>query len=248
MLAAMRGMDPRSNQTQAIGRVDEAVARRLLGPLQQKSADQVGFPPPLPMSKRVFDVVFSAAALLFFAPFFAIVAALILMTDRGPVFFVQERVGRGGKRFRCLKFRTMVTDAEAQLEALLARDPVARAEWEASRKLAHDPRVSCIGRILRKTSLDELPQFLNVLRGDMSVVGPRPIMPDEMHFYREHLYDYKSVAPGITGAWQVSGRSNTTYAERVAIDAAYLANRSFWLDLKIVARTVGAVLLQNGAR
>jgi exopolysaccharide production protein ExoY len=206
------------------------------------------YPPPVPLWKRAFDLLFSVGALLFFAPFMLAVAAAILLRERGPVFYAQERIGHGGRPFRCLKFRTMVRDADAQLAALLARDPAARAEWEATRKLTHDPRISCIGNVLRKTSLDELPQFLNVLRGQMSVVGPRPIVAEEAEFYRDDFLAYKAVRPGITGIWQVSGRSNTTYAERVAMDVHYVAHQSLWLDIGIVARTVSAVVLQVGAR
>lgn len=207
-----------------------------------------GYPPRVPVSKRVFDIVFSIGALVFFAPFMAVVALLLLVREGGPVFFVQSRVGRGGQFFPCYKFRSMARDADEQLARLLENDPVAREEWTTSRKLTNDPRISCIGHVLRKTSLDELPQFWNVLRGEMSVVGPRPIMPEEMALYREHLLEYKAVRPGITGLWQVSGRADTTYAERVALDVEYVETRNFWIDVSIVARTITAVLFQRGAR
>lgn len=214
----------------------------------RNTGDHGGFPPPVPFSKRFFDTAFAAMALVFFAPFMLLVAGIILVTEGRPIFFAQERIGHGGKVFRCLKFRTMVCDADVQLRKLLASDPEARAEWEETRKLTNDPRISAIGHILRKSSLDELPQFLNVLRGEMSVVGPRPIVAEEAEKYREHFIDYKAVRPGITGSWQVSGRSDTTYAERVAMDVDYVANRSFWLDVKITVQTVTAVLFQTGAR
>jgi exopolysaccharide production protein ExoY len=198
--------------------------------------------------KRAFDIVFSLAAIVFLAPILLAIAALLLWREGGPVFFAHERIGRGGRRFRCLKFRTMVPDAQARLAELLAADPVARAEWEATRKLTNDPRISCLGDILRRTSLDELPQFVNVLRGEMSVVGPRPIVAEELPLYREHMADYLSVRPGITGLWQVSGRSDTTFDERVALDARYVRERSLAGDLWIVLRTVGALLGQKGAR
>lgn len=182
----------------------------------------------VPLSKRLFDKAFAAAALLFFAPFILVVAAAILVSDGRPVFYRHRRVGLHGRRFHCLKFRTMVHDADTRLERFLREDPAARAEWEATRKLSADPRVSCLGAFLRKTSLDELPQFWNVLRGEMSVVGPRPVVVEEAEFYKEHFDDYMSVRPGITGAWQASGRSNTTYDERVAMDVDYIRNRSFW--------------------
>ncbi|MGC9368057.1 MAG: sugar transferase [Paracoccaceae bacterium] len=201
----------------------------------------------VPLSKRLFDKVFAAAALLFFAPFILIVAAAILITDGRPVFFVHRRVGLHGRSFPCLKFRTMARDADARLQALLCENPVARAEWEATRKLTRDPRIHCLGAFLRKTSLDELPQFWNVLRGEMSVVGPRPVVGEEAAFYKGHFADYISVRPGITGAWQVSGRSNTTYDERVQMDVDYIRNRSFWGDVRIVLKTVRAILLRDGA-
>lgn len=202
----------------------------------------------VPVSKRVFDKVFAAAALLFFAPFLVVIAAVILLTDGRPIFYGHRRVGLDGRSFRCLKFRTMVKDADARLQEVLRTDPVARAEWKATRKLSNDPRVNCVGAFLRKTSLDELPQFWNVLRGEMSVVGPRPVVIDEAIFYKEHFADYMSVLPGITGAWQVSGRSDTTYDERVAMDVDYVRNRSFTGDALIVVQTVGVMLSQRGAR
>lgn len=202
---------------------------------------------PVPWSKRAFDIAFSVAALIFFAPFILTVALVIVVTDGRPIFFGHQRVGLDGRSFRCWKFRTMVTDADARLEALLRDDPVACAEWQAARKLRHDPRISCIGAFLRKTSLDELPQFWNVLRGDMSVVGPRPVVRDEAVYYKHHFVDYMSVLPGITGAWQVSGRSNTTYDERVEMDVDYVRTRSFWGDVRIVGQTVNVMLSGDGA-
>ena len=206
------------------------------------------FPPGVPLSKRIFDGVFAGVALLFFAPFIALIALLIRVVEGGPVFFVQQRVGHGGRHFPCIKFRTMAVDADARLAALLAEDPEIRAEWEATRKLRCDPRVSAIGRFLRKTSLDELPQFLNVLRGEMSVVGPRPIIDDEAVLYRAGFWEYKSVRPGLTGVWQISGRSDTTFAERVRMDIDYVRNWSFGRDLWIVMRTVYTVVAGKGAR
>jgi exopolysaccharide production protein ExoY len=199
-------------------------------------------------AKRVFDIVFSLAALLFLAPILLVIAGILLWREGGPVFFAHERIGRGGRRFRCIKFRTMVTDADARLADLLATDPLARAEWQATRKLTNDPRISCLGDILRRTSLDELPQFINVLRGDMSVVGPRPIIAEELPLYREHSRAYLSVRPGITGLWQVSGRSDTTFDERVALDARYVRERTLAGDVAIVFRTLGVLLSQKGAR
>jgi len=204
--------------------------------------------PTVPLSKLIFDKVTAAIALVFFAPFLLIVAALILWTEGGPVVFGHERVGLGGRRFRCLKFRTMCKDADKRLDALLKSDPAARAEWQASRKLTNDPRISKLGAILRKTSLDELPQLWNVLRGDMSLVGPRPVVQDESQYYGIYFADYKSVMPGVTGLWQVSGRSDTTYDERVALDVRYVTERSFFGDIGIILKTVQVILKRDGAR
>jgi Undecaprenyl-phosphate galactose phosphotransferase WbaP len=197
--------------------------------------------------KRVLDLAIAAPLALFLAPLLLLVAALIKLRDGGPALFVQSRVGLNGETFRCLKFRTMVTDSAAVLERLLANDPVARAEWDADQKLRCDPRVTAVGRFLRKTSLDELPQLLNILKGEMSIVGPRPIVPAEIVRYGAHFNDYCAVKPGVTGLWQVSGRNDTTYAERVALDVAYVRNWSIWLDLSIILRTVPAVLFSKGA-
>lgn len=198
--------------------------------------------------KSLFDRVFAGFALLAVLPALVLISVAILLIEGGPVYYHQERVGRNGRLFRCWKFRTMVPDAEARLAATLSADPALRAEWEATRKLQDDPRIRRLGHFLRKTSLDELPQFWNVLRGDMSVVGPRPVVLDELTYYGTNAGDYMSVPPGLTGAWQVSGRSNTTYAERVALDMDYIHNMSLRRDLTIIWKTVGAVLGQSGAR
>lgn len=199
------------------------------------------------IAKAIFDRVFAAGALLFFAPFFLVIAAVIYLTDRGPVFFGHTRVGRDGKAFKCLKFRTMATDAKERLETILANDPQAQAEWEANQKLENDPRITCVGAFFRKTSLDELPQFWNVLRGEMSIVGPRPIVEDEARHYGKHYDDYLSVKPGVTGLWQVMGRSTTTYSERVSMDVEYIRNRTFRMDLGIILKTIRVMLMRDGA-
>ncbi|MCA0921698.1 sugar transferase [Pseudooceanicola nanhaiensis] len=198
--------------------------------------------------KRLTDVVLSAAALLFFAPFLLGVALVIWIADGRPILFAHERVGLNGKPFKCLKFRTMVRDADARLAKLLEEDEVIRQEWLTQRKLTKDPRLHVLGNFLRKSSLDELPQLINVLRGDMSIVGPRPVVAEEARFYGDHFEAYKSVRPGLTGAWQVSGRSNTSYAERVDLDVDYVENRTFVGDLRIMAKTAIIVLFQVGAR
>lgn len=198
--------------------------------------------------RSLFDKCFALLALLFFAPFIVLISLVILLKEGGPVFYEHKRVGKNGKQFKCLKFRTMVVDADEQLRKLLESDPEARAQWAANQKLDDDPRVSCIGEFFRKTSLDELPQFWNVLRGEMSIVGPRPIVEDELVHYGSHSYDYLSVRPGITGLWQVSGRSNTTYDERVAMDVEYVRHRTFWGDMRIILKTVKVILTVDGAK
>jgi lipopolysaccharide/colanic/teichoic acid biosynthesis glycosyltransferase len=181
------------------------------------------------------------------SPFFLIVA-LLVRADGGPAFFAHQRVGRGGKLFGCLKFRSMVVDSQTRLEALLANDPTARAEWEATRKLKNDPRITRIGGFLRSTSLDELPQLINVLRGEMSLVGPRPVQEAEIdRYYGASAAHYMAVRPGITGLWQVSGRSETSYESRVALDVSYVSRPSLLADLSILLRTPVAVLSRRGA-
>lgn len=200
-----------------------------------------------PMLKRAMDVLGAGALLLLAGPVMLLLAWLV-RGDGGPAFYAHRRVGRGGEAFGCLKFRSMVVDSQARLDALLASDADARAEWEATRKLRQDPRVTRIGRFLRATSLDELPQLFNVLRGEMSLVGPRPVIQSELdQFYGAAAAHYISVRPGITGLWQVSGRSDTSYAQRVALDVAYVASPSLWQDIRILLRTPIAVLSRRGA-
>jgi Undecaprenyl-phosphate galactose phosphotransferase WbaP len=200
-----------------------------------------------PIAKRALDIIGAGLGLVVLSPFFLIVA-LMVRADGGPVFFAHQRVGRGGKLFGCMKFRSMVIDSQARLEALLANDPAARAEWEATRKLKNDPRITRIGRFLRSTSLDELPQLINVLRGEMSLVGPRPVQEAEIdRYYGASAAHYMAVRPGITGLWQVSGRSETSYESRVALDVAYVSRPSMIADLTILLRTPVAVLSRRGA-
>jgi lipopolysaccharide/colanic/teichoic acid biosynthesis glycosyltransferase len=201
-----------------------------------------------PAAKRGFDVAFALALLLVAAPMMLLLAAAIRL-DGGSALYAHRRIGRGGTAFGCLKFRTMVPDADRVLAALLMRDPAALAEWQATRKLRDDPRVTRLGRVLRATSLDELPQLINVLRGEMSFVGPRPVVLSELETYygAAGAAAYLSVRPGITGLWQVSGRSDTSYEGRVALDIAYVRNPSLRADLRILARTVRVVLRRRGA-
>ncbi|MEN3347367.1 MAG: exopolysaccharide production protein ExoY [Bradyrhizobium sp.] len=188
------------------------------------------------------------ALLLALSPVLAGIAFLIWRRDGAPILFAHYRVGVNGKLFRCMKFRTMLRDSEQVLAELLAADPHARAEWERDQKLANDPRITGIGHFLRRSSLDELPQLINVLRGEMSLVGPRPITVGELTRYGKVRWHYLSVRPGITGLWQVSGRNDTSYEERVALDRRYVEQRSLRLDLSILVKTVRVVLLREGAR
>lgn len=173
--------------------------------------------------------------------------AWLVRRDGSPATFEHYRVGCGGRLFRCLKFRTMRPDAERALQELLASDPALRKEWQRDQKLALDPRVTAVGRLLRRSSLDELPQLVNVLRGEMALVGPRPITVAELRRYGSARWKYLSVPPGMTGLWQVSGRNWTSYDERVKLDQLYVKNRGAWLDCKILAKTVSVVLTRHGA-
>ncbi len=193
--------------------------------------------------KRVLDFVVVVAALPFLVPFFAIIGALIAMDGHSP-FFRQERVGLSGKRFSMWKFRTMVPNAEAILERYLAENPEARAEWETNQKLTNDHRITRVGRILRRTSADELPQLINVLLGEMSLVGPRPMMPCQQALYPGHAY-YR-LRPGLTGSWQVSERHKSTFADRAIYDDSYEADLTFATDVSILAKTVGVVFRCTG--
>jgi Undecaprenyl-phosphate galactose phosphotransferase WbaP len=203
--------------------------------------------PEVRVLKRALDIVAVTGGLLLFGWLFAGLALAVKLTSPGPVFYGQKRIGRGGHEFMAWKFRSMVKDADAQLKTYLEVHPELREEWERDHKLKDDPRVTWIGRLLRRTSLDELPQLWNILRGDMSLVGPRPIVQDEVAKYGERFALFCKVRPGLSGLWQVSGRNDTTYAERVALDCYYVRNWSVWLDLVILARTVRVVLLGKGA-
>lgn len=197
--------------------------------------------------KRIFDLVVTLLSLVIFLPVGLIIAALIYITDPGPVLFAHRRVGQHGKEFPCYKFRSMIVNSQEYLEKYLVENPEAREEWERDFKLKDDPRITKIGHFLRKTSLDELPQLINVLKGEMSLVGPRPIVQAEVEKYGEYIQDFYLVPPGITGVWQVSGRSDTTYEERVQMDSWYVHNWSVWIDIVYLIRTVTVVLERKGA-
>ncbi|WP_028231476.1 sugar transferase [Paraburkholderia mimosarum] len=196
--------------------------------------------------KRVFDIVAALSAIVVLSPLL-IVIALLVRRDGGSALYGHTRVGRHGKKFRCLKFRSMVVNSEQVLKDLLARDPEARAEWEREFKLKNDVRITRIGHFLRRSSLDELPQLWNVLRGEMSFVGPRPIIDQELERYGENSKYYLMATPGITGLWQVSGRSDIDYATRVSLDVSYVTNWTFRLDIGILFKTFFVVVRGSGA-
>lgn len=190
-----------------------------------------------------------ALVLLFLlSPLLLAIAFLIWRRDGAPILYGHYRVGRGGKLFRCFKYRTMLRDSDSVLADLLRDDPKSLVEWETNQKLPNDPRITPVGRYLRSSSLDELPQLLNVVRGEMLLVGPRPVTVAELTRYGKVRWHYLSVRPGITGLWQVSGRNNTTYEERVALDASYVENRSLLNDVSILLRTILVVIRKEGAR
>ena len=196
---------------------------------------------------RAFDIVASLVLLMFLTPLMLLIAILVSATDPGPAIFGHRRLGFQGHPFRCLKFRSMVVNSQERLAHLLATDASARAEWQRDHKLMNDPRITPIGAFLRKSSLDELPQIFNVLRGEMSLVGPRPIVVEEVWRYGRHFEKYVQVRPGITGLWQVSGRSKTSYRRRIAMDVAYARAQSFGFNLKILMMTIPSVLLARGS-
>jgi undecaprenyl-phosphate galactose phosphotransferase len=198
-------------------------------------------------TKRVFDLLIAVPLLLFFLPLLALTALLVRVSSPGPALYVQQRIGYRGERFGCLKFRSMVLDADQVLEHLLESSPDARAEWDANQKLRSDPRITPIGRFLRMSSLDELPQLINVVRGEMSLVGPRPIVEDEVARYASDFSYYAHARPGITGLWQVSGRGDSDYQRRVAFDVTYVTQWSLAKDIRILFRTIGVVLSARGS-
>ena len=197
--------------------------------------------------KRTVDITASATALLLLSPVFLVTSLAIRKDSDGPAMFTQKRIGKDGKLFEIYKFRTMVPDADKKLFELLDKDEKAREEYKVNKKLKHDPRITKVGNFLRKTSIDELPQLINVLKGDMSLVGPRPYLPreiDDMGSYYDTIIESK---PGITGLWQVSGRSNTTFEERLHFDKEYNEKKSFTYDMGLLVKTVGSVVKGDGA-
>lgn len=199
------------------------------------------------VAKRALDIAGALFFLLSFALFYVAIALAVRLCMGGPVHYWQNRIGQGGRTFRFYKFRSMEVNADQILERHLADDPKAREEWNAFQKLADDPRITPLGRVMRKFSIDELPQFFNVLKGDMSLVGPRPCMTRQRSLYGQHWSQYCEMRPGLTGLWQVSGRNRLSYAARVELDMAYASQWSLWLDVKILARTVWVVLSSDGS-
>jgi exopolysaccharide production protein ExoY len=196
---------------------------------------------------RLFDMVGAAAILLVVLPFLLVLAAVMYLSDPGPLFFVHRRIGFRGQSFGCLKFRTMKVNGDEILREHLALSHAARREWADTQKLRNDPRITGIGNIVRKLSLDEFPQLINVLRGEMSLVGPRPIVDAEVHRYGRFFEHYCAVKPGLTGLWQISGRNDTSYRERVELDVAYVGKKSLGLDIMLMVKTVPAVLFARGS-
>jgi exopolysaccharide production protein ExoY len=200
------------------------------------------------MGKRIFDIFFSALALLFVSPVFLLCMIIVKLSSPGPIFYAHPRVGENRRRFGCLKFRTMYSDADKKLNCLLASSPVLMQEWRVFFKLREDPRVTPVGKWLRKLSLDELPQFWNVFRGDMSVVGPRPLTEKEIVEYLKDKADkILSVRPGLTTLWITEGRNRFSLEKRIEMEEFYIDNRSFWLDLKLIFKTVFVMLFPKGA-
>lgn len=201
------------------------------------------------LTKRVFDICFSLLVLISCSPIYLVIGVLVSLSSPGGIFYVQERVGKNYRHFKCIKFRTMVPNADEILEELISVNPELKQEFEDNFKLKRDPRITPIGRFLRMTSLDEFPQFWNVLTGDMSVVGPRPLVPEELEKYGNRIDKVLTVRPGITGLWQVSGRNDIPYPQRVQIDVYYASYRNWFLDLWIILKTIGVIIFphKNGA-
>jgi undecaprenyl-phosphate galactose phosphotransferase len=198
--------------------------------------------------KRAFDILFSLVILITGLPLFLGIALAIRFTSKGSVLYSHERIGRGGIPFRCYKFRTMYADADARLDEILKKDLCRLNEWQQTHKLKDDPRITPVGNFLRRTSLDELPQFWNVLKGDLSVVGPRPVVQEEIvNHIGDKAQKILSIRPGLTGIWQVSGRSDTSYRTRVMLDEKYVDTHSFLLDLKLIVKTIPRMIFSKGA-
>ena len=199
--------------------------------------------------KRTFDIVCGLIGLICLIPLTILVKIISVCSgDHKSIFYTQKRIGKNGREFKLYKLRSMVPNADEILEQTLKIDKVRAEEWKKYQKFEHDPRITKIGNILRKTSLDEVPQFINILKGDMSMIGPRPLVPGELDLHDGNHEIYESVRPGITGWWACNGRSATTYAERLELEYYYVKNKSLWLDIKCVFKTISAVLTKKGAK
>lgn len=199
--------------------------------------------------KRIFDIVCGLIGLICLIPLTILVKIIsVCSRDHKSIFYTQKRIGKNGREFKLYKFRSMVPNADEILEQTLKMDKVRAEEWKKYQKFEHDPRITKIGNILRKTSLDEVPQFINILKGDMSMIGPRPLVPGELDSHDGNHEIYESVRPGITGWWACNGRSATTYAERLELEYYYVKNKSLWLDIKCVFKTISAVICKKGAK
>ena len=195
--------------------------------------------------KRILSILFSVISIIVLSPLFIIISLIVKISSKGSVFFIHERIGLKGKKFKLIKFRTMVDNAEDMIASF---NPEQKKEWEENFKLKDDPRITKIGKFLRKTSLDELPQLINILKGDMSFVGPRPIVEDELSWYGDNKEKLLSVKPGLTGWWAVNGRSDVPYPERCDLELYYVDHVSFGFDLLILLKTLGAIIRKDGAR
>ncbi|WP_421424593.1 sugar transferase [Agrobacterium rosae] len=224
----------------------KSATRSAVSPLSSSDDTDLSFPIG-GIAKRSFDVSSALLALLILSPIFLMIMAMVKFSDRGPAFYGHRRVGHNGRMFHCLKFRTMVMNGDEVLRQYLAANPEAAEEWKATRKLKNDPRVTAIGKVLRKLSLDELPQLVNILRGEMSVVGPRPVVDEELNYYEGAASYYLSTRPGLTGLWQISGRNDVSYKERVDFDTQYVRNWSMMQDVSIIVKTIPAVCMSRGS-
>lgn len=224
----------------------KSATRSAVSPLSSSDEFDMSFPIG-GIAKRSFDVSSALLAILILSPIFLMIMALVKFSDRGPAFYGHRRVGHNGRMFHCLKFRTMVMNGDEVLRQYLAANPEAEEEWKATRKLKNDPRVTAIGSVLRKLSLDELPQLINILRGEMSVVGPRPVVDEELNYYESAASYYLSTRPGLTGLWQISGRNDVSYKARVDFDTQYVRNWSMMQDVSIIVKTIPAVCMSRGS-
>lgn len=194
--------------------------------------------------KRIVDIILGCIGLVLLSPVFLILAICIKIDSKGPVIFAHKRIGKNGKKFNMYKFRSMYENAEEMIENFNEEQ---KREWQENFKLENDPRITKVGKFLRKTSLDELPQIINIIKGDLSIIGPRPIVDEELEKYGENKEKFLSITPGLTGYWQANGRSNTTYEERMQMELYYIDNQSLWLDIKIFFKTIVSVLKKEGA-